>query len=189
MAIAADPRITIHPIDIEHYELMVERGVLGEDDHVELLKGMLSKMSPQGDDHAELVWWLNERFTLHAPAGGYAVRPQLPMRLPPASMPEPDLALAARPPERRGHPESAWLAIEVSVTSQATDLGVKAELYAAAGIDELWVVDVPTRTVHVHRAPTPAGYRDVSVVTAGELRCSLAGAPAVDVGELFGVLA
>ena len=97
MAITADPRITIHPIDIEHYELMVERGVLGEDDHVELLKGMLSKMSPQGDDHAELVWWLTERFTLHAPAGGYAVRPQLPMRLPPASMPEPDVALAARP--------------------------------------------------------------------------------------------
>jgi Uma2 family endonuclease len=117
MAITADPRITIHPIDIEHYELMVERGVLGEDDHVELLNGMLSKVSPQGDDHAEIVWWLNERFTLHAPAGGYAVRPQLPMRLPPASMPEPDVALAARPPERRGHPAHAWLAIEVSVTS------------------------------------------------------------------------
>ena len=189
MAITADPRITIHPIDIEHYELMVERGVLGEDDHVELLNGMLSKVSPQGDDHAEIVWWLNERFTLHAPAGGYAVRPQLPMRLPPASMPEPDVALTARPPARRGHPEHAWLAIEVSVTSQATDLGVKAELYAAAGIHELWVVDVPTRTVHVHRAPTPSGYRDIFQVTVGELRCSLTGAPAVDVGELFGALA
>ena len=188
MAITADPRITIHPIDIEHYELMVERGVLGEDDHVELLNGMLSKMSPQGDDHAELVWWLNERFTLHAPAGGYAVRPQLPMRLPPASMPEPDLALAARPPERRGHPAHAWLAIEVSVTSQATDLGVKAELYAAAGIYELWVVDVPTRTVHVHRSARGGVYQDVTRVAEGELRCRAAAVPSVDVDVLFGVL-
>lgn len=188
MAITADPRITIHPIDIEHYELMVERGVLGEDDRVELLKGMLSKMSPQGDDHSDLVAWLTEEFAVRARGGGYQVRPQLPMRLPPASMPEPDLALVARPPERRGHPGHAWLAIEVSVTSQATDLGVKAELYAAAGIDELWVVDVPARTVHVHRVPTPAGYTDVSSVTAGELRCSLPGAPAVDVSALFGVL-
>jgi len=188
MAITADPRITIHPIDIERYELMVERGVLGEDDHVELLKGMLSEMSPQGDDHSELLAWLNELFTVHARSGGYQVRPQLPMRLPPASMPEPDLALVARPPERRGHPEHAWLAIEVSVTSQATDLGVKAELYAAAGIDELWVVDVPARTVHVHRAPTLAGYTEVSRATTGELRCSLPGAPVIDVGALFGVL-
>ena len=188
MAITADRRITIHPIDIEHYELMVERGVLSEEDHVELLKRMLSKLSPQGDDHSELIAWLNELFTVHAHSGGYQVRPQLPMRLPPASMPEPDIALVARPPERRGHPEHAWLAIEVSVTSQATDLGVKAELYAAVAIDELWVVDVPARTVHVHRAPTPAGYTDVSRAPAGELRCSLPGAPVVDVDALFGVL-
>jgi len=188
MAITADPRITIHPIDVEHYELMVERGVLGEDDHVELLKGMLAEKAAHDPDHANLIAWLSEEFTIRARAGEYAVRPQLPMRLPPASMPEPDLALVARPPERRGHPGHAWLAIEVSVTSHATDLGVKAELYAAAEIDELWVVDVPTRTVHVHRTPTPAGYTDVSAVTAGELRCSLPGAPAVDVGALFGVL-
>ncbi len=76
----------------------------------------------------------------------------------------------------------------MSVTSQATDLGVKAEVYAAAGIDELWVVDVPSRTIHVHRTPTPTGYADISRVTRGELRCGLPQAPSIDVGGLFGVL-
>ncbi|MDQ3630708.1 MAG: Uma2 family endonuclease [Actinomycetota bacterium] len=189
MATTADPRIVPFAIGLDRYELMVERGVLGEDDHVELLKGVLSEMTPQGDAHSTLVEWLAEELTIHARAGEYSVRPQLPLRLPPASMPEPDLALVRRrPPGRHGHPEHAWLAIEISVTSQATDLGVKAELYAAAGIDELWVVDVPVRTVHVHRTPTAAGYTDVSPVTAGELRCSIPGAPAIDVGALFGVL-
>jgi len=188
VATSADSRITIHPLDVGQYERMVDRGVLSEHDRVELLKGVLSEMVPQGDEHADVIGWLNEEFTVRARAGGYMTRIQLPMRLRPASMPEPDLALAARPPERRGHPEHAWLVVEVSVTSQATDLGVKAELYAAAGIDELWVVDIPTRTVHVHRTPTPTGYADITRVTTGELRCGLPQAPPIDIGALFGVL-
>ena len=185
MAITVDPRIAIHPIDVSHYERMIERGVFDEEDRVELLNGVLSEMVPQGEEHADLIAWLTEELAIHARTGGYLLRPQLPMRLPPVSMPEPDLALVAR---RRGHPEHAWLAIEVSITSRAIDLGVKAELYAAAGIDELWVIDVPARTVHAHREPTPTGYADISPVTAGELRCALPGAPAIDVGELFSVL-
>lgn len=188
MATSVDPRITIHPLDVERYERMVDCGVLDEHDRVELLKGVLSEMVPQGDDHAGVIGWLTEEFAVHARDGGYLTRVQLPMRLRPVSMPEPDLALVARPPELRGHPEHAWLAIEVSVTSQATDLGVKAEVYAAAGIDELWVIDVPSRTVHVHRTPTPTGYADISRVTTGELRCGLPQAPPIDVGAMFGVL-
>ena len=148
MAITVDPRITIHPIDVERYERMIDGGVFDETDRVELLKGVLSEMSPQGDEHARVIEWLTEELTVHARSGGYSVRVQLPLRLPPASMPEPDLAVVARRAGRPAHPEHAWLGIEVSVTSQAIDLGVKAELYAAAGIDELWVVDVPTRTVY-----------------------------------------
>lgn len=188
MAITVDPRIAVHRLDLAHYERMIDRGVFDDTDRVELLKGMLSEMVPQGEDHAGLIVWLTEEFAIHARTGAYAVRPQLPMRLPPDSMPEPDLALTARPLGGPTHPEHAWLAIEVSVTSQATDLGVKAELYAAARIDELWVIDVPARTLHVHREPTPAGYADITPVTAGELRCALPGAPTIDVGELFGVL-
>ncbi len=188
MAITVDPRITIHPIDLERYERMIDAGVFDETDRVELLNGVLSETSPQGDEHASIIEWLTEELTVHARAGGYSVRVQLPVRLPPASMPEPDLAVVARGAGRPAHPEHAWLAIEISVTSQATDLGVKAELYAAAGIDELWVVDVPTRTVYVHRSAQGGVYREVTRVTQGELRCDAADVPAVDVGALFGVL-
>lgn len=102
---------------------------------------------------------------------------------------EPDLAVA--PPGRYAsrHPETALLVIEVALTSQALDEGPKAELYASAGIPELWVVDVPGRRVGVHRAPRPTGYSAVEDVTRGELvTAELAGGPRIDVEELFAVL-
>ncbi|MGI8661124.1 MAG: Uma2 family endonuclease [Thermoleophilaceae bacterium] len=67
--------------------------------------------------------------------------------------------------------------------------GPKAELYASAGIPELWVVDVPGRRVGVHRAPRPTGYSAVEDATRGELvAAGLAGGPRIDVEELFAVL-
>lgn len=186
MAIAADPRILQYPLSVERYELMAERGILGEDDKVELLRGVLAEMVPQGDGHSEIIDWLADEFFASARAAGYRVRVQMPMRLWPASMPEPDLAVLPRAPRPWRHPKHVPLAIEVSVTSMATDLGVKAELYAEASIDELWVVVVPTRTVHVHRRPVDGRYTDVTAVTAGTITPLLAGTPAIDVAELFG---
>ena len=42
---------------------------------------------------------------------------------------------------------------EVADTSRETDLGAKRELYARAGIPELWIVDLTTDGVLVGRNP------------------------------------
>ncbi len=65
-----------------------------------------------------------------------------------------------------GHPvaEDVLLVIEVAESSLAYDRSTKLRLYAAAGIQEYWVVDCAAETVEVHRAPGPDGYRDVSLV-------------------------
>jgi Uma2 family endonuclease len=53
------------------------------------------------------------------------------------------------------------LIVEVSDSSLRFDLGEKADLYAAAGISDYWVVNVSTHTIVVHRDPADGHYRDV----------------------------
>lgn len=139
----------------EKYDALIGTGML-DDAQVELIEGVLVAVVPQGDAHAwavdELNFWLTRRID-----AGRRVRVQLPLAATDLSEPEPDLAVA--PPAREGHPRTADLVVEVSVTSQSTDLQVKARVYAAAGVGEYWVLDVPAREVVVHTDPAPTGYR------------------------------
>jgi hypothetical protein len=47
------------------------------------------------------------------------------------------------------------------------DLARKPSLYAAAGVDEYWVIDLDGRRVVAHRAPRNEGYDEVVEVRAG----------------------
>jgi len=49
--------------------------------------------------------------------------------------------------------------IEVAESSLAYDRGEKAELYAAAGVADYWVVDLRDRTIEVRRDPAGGRYR------------------------------
>jgi Uma2 family endonuclease len=79
------------------------------------------------------------------------------------SVPEPDLAVLAewKSEYAKRHPrgDELLLAIEVSDTTAGFDLSRKAALYAAAGVPEYWVLDLPRRRLVVHREPSEAGYR------------------------------
>lgn len=151
-ALALEP----HRWTREEYERMLEVGLLDEDDKVELLYGVITAVSPEGDDHYAVVTEL-----LGLLAGAAAQRRLQvgsPMRATPDSEPEPDLALTA-PRRERGVPSTAQLAIEVVVTRR-TAARVKIGIYAAAGVDEYWIVDVPNRVVEVFTRPAEGGYRD-----------------------------
>jgi Uma2 family endonuclease len=54
------------------------------------------------------------------------------------------------------HPTGALLVIEVTSSSATVDRGVKARLYASAGVPEYWIVDVAQRAIEVHRDPDSA---------------------------------
>ena len=53
------------------------------------------------------------------------------------------------------------LVIEVSDSSLAYDLRVKAPLYARHGVPDYWVVDAVRETIRVHRAPADGAHTDV----------------------------
>jgi Uma2 family endonuclease len=155
--------VSQHRFDAETYGRIVASGAL-DDQRVELIDGRIVDMSPQTTQHAGAI----ARLT-HLLAGGEALlRVQLPLHVAWDSVPEPDIALAGTEIDWDRHPTTASLVVEVAVSSHALDRGRKAELYAAAGVPEYWVVDVTGRSVEVHREPQPSGgYRAVTI-RAGE---------------------
>ena len=139
---------------------MGEAGVFGEDDRVELLDGQIYVMSPIGSEHAACVDRLTRLFVLRT-GDDAVVRVQNPVRLNEHAEPEPDLALLQPRDDAYASahpgPESVLLIVEVADTSLAFDRDVKLPLYAAAGIPEVWLVDLDERTIHVYH--TPSGNR------------------------------
>jgi Uma2 family endonuclease len=69
------------------------------------------------------------------------------------SAPQPDVAGVKVRTYRDRHPlpDEVLLLIEVADSSVDSDCGEKAALYAAAGIQDYWVVSLPERLIHVFR--------------------------------------
>ena len=149
------------------YERMVDIGILTAEERVELIESELFQMPPMKGPHAACVSRTQE--WLHEGVGRQAiVRSQLPVRLPPDSEPEPDVALVHRRFDHYAlrHPEPAdiLLLIEVSDTTLRYDRDVKLRHYAAAGIPEVWIVDLTAEQVLVYRAPHAGAFTRTAVV-------------------------
>jgi Uma2 family endonuclease len=185
MAVHVDPSLPVHPLTIDDVAAMVRAGILGEDDRVELLDGVLVEMSPQGSSHATAVRRLNMLLAPVAAAAGLEVSPQCPLSvLSPISQPEPDLAVVPVG-GWEVHAAQALLVVEVSVTSRTVDLGRKAVIYATAGIPDYWVLDIEQRRLVVHRAPTDGRYETIESLTDADVVTAARLPLAVAVGDLL----
>ena len=156
-AVLADAQLARRGLTREQYDVLVEAGHF-EGQPVELLEGVLVEVVPQGWEHGDAIAELSRHLTLQLPAP-WRVRPQLPLAASDRSEPEPDIAVTQR--TRGAHPNTAALVIEVSGTTQRQDLVHKPAIYAAAAVEQCWVVDVPRREVVVHAEPSGAGYATV----------------------------
>lgn len=177
------------PLTVEEYHRMIDAGILDEDEHVELLEGVMVAMRPQGIPHVKAITTLGRLMWRATEGTALEVRPQVPLTLA-RSEPEPDLAItetrAAWP--RGRHPETALLVVEVASDSLRKDLGPKAAIYAEAGVTEYWVIDVERQVIHVHTGPDVAGrrYATLRAVAPGDtLTCAALPALVVVVADLF----
>jgi Uma2 family endonuclease len=85
---------------------------------------------------------------------GFWIRGQMALVLGQTTDPVPDLAVVAGSPrDYADHPRSALLVVEVAESSLNYDLREKANLYAAGGIQEYWVIDVVHRQLIALRDP------------------------------------
>jgi Uma2 family endonuclease len=93
---------------------------------------------------------------------------------------------------RSDHPASAALVVEVSDPSLPTDRGLKASLYASAGISEYWILNLVENSLEVYRDPQPAteqpfGHEYVSITrhSSGESVTALEASQPVTVADLL----
>jgi Uma2 family endonuclease len=84
------------------------------------------------------------------------------------SVPEPDLAVAEDNEDGLLPLAKVRLAIEVSDTSLAVDLGGKAMLYARHGVPEYWVVDRDGARIVQHWHAGSDGYSEKLIARLGE---------------------
>ena len=164
-----------------HVPLTLRRGERGESEHlvrlgmfsnepVELLAGQLVVAEPQGPYHASAITRVDYALRAVLPAG-WIVRLQAPVSLDDESEPEPDLVVVrGRPGDYQdAHPVQPALAIEVAESSLDFDRARKGSLYARAGLEDYWIVNLIDHVLEVYRDPerdasAPHGWRYRSVV-------------------------
>lgn len=155
---------------IEDYHRIVAAGIL-EGRRVELIRGDIVEMSPEGEPHAYSSDEAAE-YLMYVLGDRAKVRQAKPITLPQSdSEPEPDIAVVQRLGrnyrQHHPYPENIFWLIEYSDSSLNKDLTVKAQVYAAAGIPEYWVVNLQKMELLVWRSPTPPGYQSQARLTSG----------------------
>jgi len=137
------------------YERLVDLGVF-QGEPIELIGGQLVVAEPQGAYHASAIGTAEYALRAVLPPG-WTVRTQQPVSLDDESEPEPDLAVVPGVPAdyRRSHPACPVLALEVAESSLDFDRRHKGSLYARAGIQDYWIVNLVDRVVEVYRDPGP----------------------------------
>ena len=179
------PAAQAHRFSLEEYHQMVESGGFDEDSRVELIEGVIVDMSPKTAEHENAITWLMRWLISAVDPARFEVGVQRALTLA-GSEPEPDLVVIPLDAPRPYHPGTATLAIEVAVSSRDRDLRQKPVLYAQAGIDEYWVVDLDAGLVVVHRNPKDEGYEAITEVPAdGAVQAQALELPRLDVAELL----
>jgi len=148
-------RERVRGLSVEGYHRLGELGLLSDD--VELLRGLVVTKMSKSPLH-ELVAQKLMRLLLARVPSGFEVRPERPLTLS-DSEPEPDISVVRGTPDdwATGHPTTAHLVVEVSVSSASLDEG-KGDIYAEAGILEYWLVRPEDRAVDVYRQHMRNGY-------------------------------
>ena len=158
-----------HSITVTEYVRMGEAHVFAHDARLELMEGEIVEMAPIGSAHAAVVYRLDTLLRKVAPSAMVFV--QSPLVLSERSAPQPDVMLLR--PRADAYYNSlpvasdALLVVEVADTTLRYDMDVKRLLYARAGVEELWIVDIDRRELHIFREPA-SGYLIHRVVQAGD---------------------
>jgi Uma2 family endonuclease len=171
MSVITEPQV--HLWTRYEYNQMAQLGLF-TGKRVELIEGQVIEMSPMGSLHATAIA-LAARTVEPAFGDRYFSRWQMPFAISDISEPEPDVAivLGAIRDYVDAHPTTAALIIEVADTSLTYDRETKGSLYAKAGIEDYWIVNLVARQVEVYRQPIVDeealyGYRYADKVIYGE---------------------
>jgi Uma2 family endonuclease len=157
-------------LTVDDYRVLHESGAFDRGPSVELIEGVILEMNPQRNRHSfaksELARRLGNKLEqLRSPLRAIT---EPTVTLSSDSAPEPDIALTSdQPHDDYVALDTVALLIEVSSTTIAYDLGLKAALYAGSGVPEYWVLNVQKAVLHRHWQPRGDTYTNQDVLPLG----------------------
>ncbi len=172
-----------HRISVKNYDLMIEHGILTENDNVELLNGEIIHKMPKGTKHTSTTRLIT-KFFYRTLADSVVIQVQDPIRLDDLSEPEPDIVLAKADEknytERHPAPKDILLIIEVSDSTLPFDRRDKGEAYSRAGIGQYLIVNFENNTIEDYREPANDGFQSKRTYKSGE-RFALVAFPEIEI--------
>ena len=153
---------------VEEYRSLLDNGVLAEDERIELLDGEVIVKAPIEPSHEDGNTRLSNQL-IHRLYDRAMGRIQQSVRLDVYGLPEPDIAVVRlRDDYHVKHPTPAdvLLLVEVADCSLEFDREVKLARYAAAGIPEVWIANVPACHVEAFHDPVDGVYQSRRIVPA-----------------------
>ena len=174
-AVAVEPRLLSvakpYRFTVEQYLAMGKAGILGKEERVELLEGVIVAMAAMGNRHLAAVARFNKAFT-QSVSGRAIVWVQGAIQLDDNSRPEPDVALLRERSDfyesQAAGPEDVLLLVEVSDSSADHDRYDKLPRYARAGIPEVWLTILPERVIEAHTEPVGGRYTQLRTYRPGD---------------------
>ena len=137
---------------VADYQRMQDLGILDRR-RCELINGTLWDIAPEGEFH-RFINDLGAAYLRRMLQDKAKIFEAHPITLP-ESEPQPDIAIVRLPNTRylkhHPYPEDIYWLVEVADTTLNYDLDTKRKLYAQAGIQEYWVINVVGRQLTVFR--------------------------------------
>ena len=149
-----------YKFDFHQYREIFKAGILTKDDRVELIDGVIIAMSGTGPEHNATLnssarFWvirLGERAI--AQIRGSVLLDEM-------NAPQPDVAILKPRADfyryRLPGADDILLAVEVADTSVRNDRR-KLALYARFGVPEVWIANIPARTIEAYTDPSRGEY-------------------------------
>lgn len=150
---------SLYRFTVDQYLEAARLGIFPDGEKIELIEGIIVKMSPIGEAHN---WGTSDLIAVFARLiieKRAAVCSQSTIRLK-RSAPEPDLILVRTESiNRKSLPTAAEIAllVEASDSSIRKDRSYKLAMYAAECVVEYWIVNLQAKEIEVYREPNAAG--------------------------------
>jgi Uma2 family endonuclease len=156
---------------VDEYYRMAGMGLFRDGERTELVDGEIVNFRSPSARHAAAVSRVSRSLAVMLETRAL-VRAELPVRLDLYNEPLPDIACVKVRSDfyEFRHPGAADISaiVEISETSLDYDRDVKLGIYAAVGIPEVWILDLPGTRLLVFRGPATGRYKTFLRLGSGD---------------------
>jgi Uma2 family endonuclease len=159
------------PLTVADFLLLDENGAFDGYGKTELLNGEIYYMNAQHSRHGRIKMRLASAIitALGALGSNLETMIEVSVRIEPSSAPIPDIVVTRYSGDDLIPVDTVALTVEVADTTQKSDLGSKASLYATAKVPEYWVFDAKAGVLHQMWSPKGETYTQSRQIQAGQM--------------------